>query len=206
MKTNRSSWTSSALVLAFFFCASVIGLPAASAGPAAPDDGCLSDRECRTHYDKAVSLFEAGRFESALPEFQAAYDRRQMPWLLINIGRTLHRLGRPREALDHYERFKAAESRPDADTVDRLEKYIAQAKALAETTPNPPSPQPSATASTTPSTPAASETPIYKKWWFWTAIGGGVVVVAVIAGAAAGASRPSGNGLPDGVTTVKVTF
>ena len=68
---------------------------------------------------------EAGRFESALPEFQAAYDRRQMPWLLINIGRTLHRLGRPREALDHYERFKAAESRPDAETVERLEKYIA---------------------------------------------------------------------------------
>lgn len=206
MTTNLSSWTRQVLFLSLFLCASVAGLRAVHAGPGAPDDGCLSDAVCRSRYDKAVQLFEGGRYEAALPEFQSAYERRQMPWLLINIGRTLHRLGRPREALDHYERFKAAESRPDADTVDRLEKYIAQAKALAETTPNPPSPQPSATASTTPSTPAASETPIYKKWWFWTAIGGGVVVVAVIAGAAAGASRPSGNGLPDGVTTVKVTF
>ena len=183
-----------------------MGLSTAWAGPGAPDDGCLSDRECRGHYDKAVGLFEAGRFESALPEFQAAYDRRQMPWLLINIGRTLHRLGRPREALDHYERFKAAESRPDAETVERLEKYIAQAKALADTTP----PPPSTGSNPTPGTPAApvssSETPLYKKWWFWTAIGGGVVVIAVVAGAAAAASRPSGTGLPEGVTTVKVTF
>jgi tetratricopeptide (TPR) repeat protein len=206
MKTNRSSWTSSALVLAFFLCASAIGLSSAAAGPGAPDDGCLSDRDCRTHYDKAVALFEAGRFEAALPEFQAAYDRRQMPWLLINIGRTLHRLGRPREALDHYERFKAAESRPDAETTERLEKYIAQAKALAETNPTPIGVQPAATPGTTPTAAAGSETPLYKKWWFWTAIGGGVVLVAVIAGAAAGASRPSGNGLPDGVMTVKVTF
>ncbi len=154
----------------------------------------------------ARRLADIAQFETALPEFQAAYQRRQMPWLLINIGRTLHRLGRPREALDHYERFKAAESRPDAETVERLEKYITQAKALADTTP----PPPTTGSNPTPSTPAApvssSETPLYKKWWFWTAIGGGVVVIAVVAGAAAAASRPSGNGLPDGVTTVKVTF
>ena len=203
MTTNPSSWTRQVLLLALFLCASVAGVRSAQAGPGAPDDGCLSDAVCRGRYDKAVQLFEGGRFEAALPEFQAAYDRRQMPWLLINIGRTLHRLGRPKEALDHYERYKQAESRPDAETQERLEKYIAQAKALADTTP----PPPSTGSNPTPGTPvSSSETPLYKKWWFWTAIGGGVVVIAVVAGAAAAASRPSGNGLPDGVTTVKVTF
>lgn len=128
-----------------------------------------------------------------------------MPWLLINIGRTLHRLGRPREALDHYERFKQAESRPDAETQARLEKYITQAKALAETS-SPTVGQPTPSPSPSPTTVPVSDTPIYKKWWFWTAIGGGVLAVAVITGAAVGASRPSGTGLPEGVMTVKVTF
>ena len=206
MTTNPSSWTRQVLLLALFLCASVAGVRSAQAGPGAPDDGCLSDAVCRGRYDKAVQLFEGGRFEAALPEFQAAYERRQMPWLLINIGRTLHRLGRPKEALDHYERYKQAESRPDAETQERLEKYIAQAKALADT-----SGTPTVQANTTPpaSSPAAgssSETPLYKKWWFWTAIGGGVLGVVLITGIAVGASRPSGTGLPEGVTTVKVTF
>jgi tetratricopeptide (TPR) repeat protein len=187
-----------------FLCASVAGVRSAQAGPGAPDDGCLSDPVCRGRYDKAVSLFEGGRYEAALPEFQAAYDRRQMPWLLINIGRTLHRLGRPKEALDHYERYKQAEPRPDAETQERLEKYISQAKALADT-PSMQTVQPASTSSPSSATPG-SETPLYKKWWFWAAVGGGVLGVVLITGIAVGASRPSGTGLPEGVTTVKVTF
>jgi tetratricopeptide (TPR) repeat protein len=143
-----------------------LGVVGSAAAVTPPDDGCLTDVECHAHYEQAVQFFEAGRFEAALPEFQAAYARRQMPWLLINIGRTLHRLGRPREALDHYERFRQAESRPDPETQDRLEKYIAQSKALAETpganlsqspqSPPPPTPQPTAG--------PATDVPIYKKW------------------------------------------
>lgn len=205
MTTNPSSWTRQVLLFALFLCASVADLRTAQAGPGAPDDGCLSDAVCRGRYDKAVQLFEGGRFEAALPEFQAAYERRQMSWLLINIGRTLHRLGRPKEALDHYERYKQAESRPDAETQERLEKYIAQAKALAETS-SPTAGQSTPNPSTSPTSGPVSDTPIYKKWWFWTAIGGGVLAVAVITGAAVGASRPSGTGLPEGVMTVKVTF
>ncbi len=206
MTTNLSSWTRQVLFLSLFLCASVAGLRAVHAGPGAPDDGCLSDAVCRSRYDKAVQLFEGGRYEAALPEFQSAYERRQMPWLLINIGRTLHRLGRPREALEHYERYKQAESRPDPETQERLEKYITQAKALADTSSaqtvqSSPASQPGPS-TTTPS----SETPLYKKWWFWAAVGGGVVGVALITGIAVGASRPSGNGLPEGVTTIKVTF
>lgn len=206
MTTNPSSWTRQVFLLSLFLGAVVAGVPAAHAGPGAPDDGCLSDSVCRGRYDKAVLLFEGGRYEAALPEFQAAYDRRQMPWLLINIGRTLHRLGRPKEALDHYERYKQAEPRPDAETQERLEKYISQAKALADTS-GPQTAQPSQTTNLSAApTGTGSEAPLYKKWWFWAAVGGGVVGVALITGIAVGASRPSGNGLPEGVTTIKVTF
>jgi tetratricopeptide (TPR) repeat protein len=166
----------------------VAGVPVVSAGPQAPDDGCLTDSVCRARYNQAVALFEAGRFETALPEFNAAYERRQMPWLLINIGRTLHRLGRPREALDYYERYKKAESRPDAETLERLERYITQARALSESTPAVPVVE-------APKPPVKEETPLYKKWWFWTAIGGGVALVVII-GAAAGTASRGPSGLP----------
>jgi tetratricopeptide (TPR) repeat protein len=174
----------------------------AHADPQGKDDGCLGDAECKGRYEQAVALFDAGRFDAALPEFQAAYQRRQMPWLLINIGRTLHRLGRPREALDYYARFSAAEPRPDAETKERLEKYVAQAKALAES-----SKESGAIASSPPAEkPAEGSQPIYKKWWFWTAIGGGVVaVVAIGVGAGVAASRRSAS-LPSDVQQVMFVF
>ncbi|HNN92088.1 MAG TPA: SUMF1/EgtB/PvdO family nonheme iron enzyme [Pseudomonadota bacterium] len=94
---------------------------------------CLADPVCRASYDKAVTLFEKGKFEEALAGFQEAYTRRQAHWLLINIGRTMYRLGRSQEALSYYERFKQAETRADAETTERLNKYIEQAKALLPT-------------------------------------------------------------------------
>ena len=201
----------------------LLAVPASAfAGPQAPDDGCLTDFACRTSYDQAVVLFEGGRFEAALPKFQAAYARRQMPWLLINIGRTLHRLGRPKEALEYYERYKLAESKPDAETQERLEKYIVQAKALSDSpgsSPAPPgdtvqTPPPSTTPPPANSDPPKEGTPIYKKWWFWTAIGGGalaIIIIGAAAGAAANRANTPGNTipmktLPDGVMTVTFGF
>ena len=46
------------------------------------------------------------------------------------FGRTLQRLGRPRDALGYYERFLQAEIKPDADTQKRVNEYMAQARAL----------------------------------------------------------------------------
>lgn len=212
---NAPKW---ARLLVPCFVALLLGASQAQAGPNAPDDGCLNDTVCRNHYGQGVKLFEAGRFEAALPEFQAAYERRQMPWLLINMGRTLHRLGRAREALDYYQRFKQAESKPDAETLERLEKYIAQAQALASTPPpseggvTPPNPPTSGTDPQSDPTKApanepgkeSAPTPLYKKWWLWTAVGGGVVAIVVIGVAAGVASRNSG--LPDGVTQLTFTF
>ena len=103
---------------------------AAAAAP--PDDGCLRDPECREHYDKAYSLYEKGRYEAALPEFQAAYQLRQMPWLLINIGRTLHRLGRLEEAITYYQRYQRAAPNGDPETARKVQEYITQAKVLLE--------------------------------------------------------------------------
>ena len=168
-----------ASLLALALCCAAPRL--AAAAPENPDDGCLSDPVCRAHYEQAVALFEQGRFDAALVEFQAAYMQRQMPWLLINMGRTLHRLGKPKEALEQYDLYTKAESRIDPETRQRLDKYIAQAQAQVQAggTPAPPSgTTPPPPELTTSPPPPPMEKPLYKKWWFWVALGGAAVVAA----------------------------
>jgi tetratricopeptide (TPR) repeat protein len=99
------------------------------------EDACIKDEKCKDHYSKAVKLYKDEEYDAALAEFQAAYSARAMPILLVNIGRTLQKLGRPKEALGYYERFLAAESKVDAETKKRVDDYITQVKALIGTEP-----------------------------------------------------------------------
>lgn len=138
----------------------------------AQDDGCVNDPVCRQHYDTALEHFQDGRYEAALTEFQAAYDQRQMPWLLVNIGRTLHRLGRLKEAIAHYERYERSGLGTDPETSQKAREYLAQARLLLAQAPR--------GAGAEPGSGPPESTALYKKWWFWTAIGGGVAVVAIL--------------------------
>lgn len=196
------------LSAALFLLAVITAETAHAAGaPAPPDDGCLRDNECREHYDKAYGLYEKGRYEAALPEFQAAYQLRQMPWLLINIGRTLHRLGRLEEAIAYYQRYQRAAPNGDPETARKVQEYITQAKVLLEvkqTSGSGPQTPPTSFDPTTPpqaqsdltnpppkpttEQPATEQKPFYKKWWFWAAVGGAAGVI-LITGIAVGASR-----------------
>jgi tetratricopeptide (TPR) repeat protein len=143
MMNNLASWTRQlalgvVLVAGAPQVASADGDPGANAQSPAPkkkDDGCLRDTVCRTAYQKALALYDEGRYEEALSGFQGAYARRQMPWLLLNIGRTVQRLGRPKEAIGYYERYKKADPNIDPETERRVNKYIEQAQALLENTP-----------------------------------------------------------------------
>jgi len=142
MMNNLASWTRQlalgvVLVAGAPQVASADGDPGANAQSPAPkkkDDGCLRDTVCRTAYQKALALYDEGRYEEALSGFQGAYARRQMPWLLLNIGRTVQRLGRPKEAIGYYERYKKADPNIDPETERRVNKYIEQAQALLENT------------------------------------------------------------------------
>jgi tetratricopeptide (TPR) repeat protein len=194
------------LLLLCWLALPVQAAPATAAEPA--DDGCLTEAECRDHYQRAIGLYESGRYEAALPEFQAAYQSRQMPWLLINIGRTLHRLGRLDEAITFYNRYEQAVPGSDADTLKKVREYKAQAEVLLSAKGT----KVKAPADTTPHVgvgvdkgPPGAAQPLYKKWWFWTAIGGGVVLALAIgigAGVAANGRAP----IPMGTTVYVPTF
>ena len=207
-RSSTKSCFRAALLLCVLF--TLVGRPpAVAAAPGNPDDGCLSDPVCRGHYEQAVAAFEQGRFDAALPEFQAAYAQRQMPWLLINMGRTLHRLGRPKDALEQYDLYTKAESRIDPETRQRLDKYIAQAQAQVQSggTTTPPGgttpPQPELTTSPPP---PPMEKPLYKKWWFWTAIGGGAAVLITGIAIGVAVSSSGSNALPGDVMVYRPSF
>ena len=168
----------------------LLGTGAAQAAePASGEDGqnasdpCLNDTLCRGHYDEARQAYKDKRYEEALKEYRAAYERRQAPWLLINVGRTLQRLGRLDESLDYYQRYLRADPNPKPEVKSRVEEYIGQVKAGIETAPKKePEPAPTLTAAPVqPVAPQPESKPVYKKWWFWTVIG-----VVVAGGAAAG--------------------
>ena len=124
--SSRALWTRPLVVLLLLLA------PVPMVQAQSKQDGCLKDTACRDAYYKALKLYDEGKYVEALEGFQSAYSRRQMPWLLLNIGRTLQRLGRAQEAISYYERYKKAELNIDAATLDRVNKYIEQAKALLE--------------------------------------------------------------------------
>lgn len=162
----------------------------------AASDPCLTDNLCKAHYDEARKAYKEKRYDEAYKEYKAAYERRQAPWLLINVGRSLQRLGRNKESLDYYQRYLKADPNPKPETVTKVNEYIEQVKAgiVDEPEPKPdarPQPQPQPQVTTAAQAPASSteavepeKTPVYKKWWLWTIVG--VVVAGGVAGGVVG--------------------
>lgn len=131
-KTNAAGWACLLTVAAVVVwgdgrCAFAESRRKASA------DACLSDPVCFGLYEEARRLSKSGDLQAAVVAYQAAYRRQPMPWLLINLGRTLHKLGRPQEALSHYQRYTSAEPSGPVDRQQMVRDYTAQAeKAIAE--------------------------------------------------------------------------
>jgi len=92
-------------------------------------DPCQEDPACVQRSDAGIQFYEAQKYSEALAEFKAAYATRHAPRILINIGRSLFRLGREEESIIYYRQF--IEERPDAEPEERktVETYITEAQA-----------------------------------------------------------------------------
>lgn len=156
----------------------------------------LSEKEARAdefsdHYNRGMKLVDDKSYDEAVTELQKAYEIRQLPRLLLNIGTVYRKMGKAREALSYYELYLKAEPNPPRKIRKELDEFIPATRALLEkpTNKDPQSagtPGPAATpdASAKSTTPASTEPPIYKRPWFWGVVGGavGVVLIAGIAG------------------------
>lgn len=184
-------------------------------------------QDFRTHYELAMALYNAQKYEDAVPEFQAAYEIEHKPGLLFNIAQSYRKAGRPREAIAYYDQYLSSDPRLDTDTRRKVDGYLAEARnTLAslelelkrrlaeekaaraveppptlqpEPTPPPPPPAP-------PPPPQEKSTPVYKRPWLWAVVGG-VVVAGVIVGVVVGTSTARAAPVVDsGVPRVAITF
>lgn len=211
-------WKTKPLLLSLVLVGSSIFLQARTAAADESDmdrDPCLTDSICRAHFQRGRKLSKEDNYTEALVAYEAAQLRRQVPWLLINIGRTLHKLGRPAEAASYYKRYFADEpSGPperkqralqfQAEAEEEVAKLSAIQKQNSQPAPStttgaspPPSTTPAAAAIVEPPpaplspTPTPSPTPKVettgRPTWLWTgvAVGGGVLLVGGAVGIAA---------------------
>lgn len=77
---------------------------------AQPADPAGAEEAARRHFQSATALFEAGDYELALDEFQAAYDAKPHPTVLRNVAATQERLRRYPDAVRTLERYLAEAS------------------------------------------------------------------------------------------------
>jgi len=141
-----------------------------------------AERAAKRHFDKGQKLFNLGKFEGALEEYQQAYDAKPIPDILFNIGQCHRNLNNYDAAIFSFKKFLKLS--PDAENRDQVEEYIAElegeqekdnSRRLRLVKEQPPSP------------PPEGEKPVYKKWWFWTGIalvgaGAGIGIYAATSG------------------------
>src|SRR5262245_3701451 len=89
---------------------------------------CDSDLECQRLLGQGMELYDQGRFFDAHQRLLQAYARRSDPTLLYNLGRTLHKAGRAREAITYYQRFLDAGAAGDVEQRRKAEQYLVQAQ------------------------------------------------------------------------------
>lgn len=165
------------------------------------------------HYRRGLALYQQKDYAGAVVEMSAAYDERQLPRILLNIGQAYRKLGKAREALTYYERYLKAE--PDAPPAlqAEIQTYIAQSQALLEATNRQDAQdragEPAPTGWNRDSGQLLPEyaeklrleqrnRPIYKKPWFWAVIGGSAAAVIAI-GVGIGVGVAKSRELPGGI-------
>lgn len=116
-----------------------------AAGSAARGQGKSPRCETNAAYgalaEQASQLSRSGQLEAALATYQAAYRQCADPRLLYNTARLLHRLGRPAQAVEYYERFLASKDETDPERLIQIREYLLQARREAVLFP-PPAPSP----------------------------------------------------------------
>jgi hypothetical protein len=101
---KRGHRLSSLLALVFTF---VLRVPVSRADVVPPVDGAAARREAAAHFARGVAHADAGAWNEAAAEFQAAYGAVPLFSVLYNLGQSFMAGDRPVEALDALERYLA---------------------------------------------------------------------------------------------------
>ena len=134
---------------------------------------CIYVRTCIETVKRAQRLTEENELLAALRVLQGAYDRWKSQWLLINIGRTQHRLLRPADAAATYRHYLANAPDDWPERVARARTFLQEAEREVKPW--------QAEGLRIGSSPKV--TPVYRRSWFWgTLVGVAVVSSSVTLG------------------------
>src|SRR5688572_10716761 len=159
-----------------------------------------STSEAKQMFERAEKAFRLGRFEEALADYAAAYERLPRPEFLFNMAQCHRNLGNYERAIFFLEGYlregRNVEDRLEVETlISELTQRLEQQRALE--------------AKRAPATSAATATvtipvlvtaepvdpPVYERGWFWGVLLGSA---AVVAGAVAIGVVASDDGVPKG--------
>ncbi|MDQ3034609.1 MAG: PEGA domain-containing protein [Myxococcota bacterium] len=110
-----------------FALALALALPMAAAPAAAQED----DRErARTEFQRGVDAYGRADYQTALSAFQEAYRLAPHPVVRVNIANSYEQLGRPLEALFHFEQFLTESERATPQQRREVETAIRRLRSL----------------------------------------------------------------------------
>ncbi len=130
-----------------------------------------STKSAKRHFDRGQKLFNLGKFDEALDEYQQAYEAKEIPAILFNIGQCYRNLGDYDAAVFSFKKYLKLE--PDAENREQVEEYITELETEQEK-----GNSKKFKLDKKKEEPEATASPVYKKWWFWT----GLAVVGVAGG------------------------
>lgn len=170
----------------------------------------------RDHYNRGSTLFDLGRFGEAAREFEAAYEAKNDPALLYNIGQAYRADHDYAKALVAYRAFLRKSDdqsrRPEVETrIEELQQLVNEQNAKGRSpapasAPDAPPESASVAPRQTPGlelrsgAPAKTREPMYKKWWVWTIVG--VAAAGAATGVALALTIPKDAAIPSGATVV----
>jgi tetratricopeptide (TPR) repeat protein len=184
--------------------------------------------DARAKFERGSTLYDLGKYVEAAHAYEEAYQIKNDPALLFNIGQAYRLGGDNVQALRAYRAFLRRV--PDTPNRPDVERHIANLQRIVDEQKNastsPPTgtlgpggqmqkgPEPSHIVPIPPTDAAANGAaltahqperpkPLYKRWWLWTAVGA-VAVAGVVVGVAVAATTP--NNAPRPAGTIPVTF
>jgi len=136
--------------------------------------GPKEKKEAQQHIEKATAAHQAGKYDEALTELQAAYALDAQPDLLYAIGQVYVKLDKCDDAIASYEKFLG--TNPPADAANSAKEAIETCKAKQPPPPPPPEPTPPPQP---PPPPQPDAKPFYTDKIGSALVGGGIVGVVI---------------------------
>jgi tetratricopeptide (TPR) repeat protein len=137
----------------------------------------------REHFQRGSKLYNLGHYAEAAREFEAAYEIKDDPALLFNIGQANRQAGESKKALLAYRSYlrnipEAPNRKLVETTIAELQTQIEREQKVEAPAPPPAAPEKQVVVIVQQPVPAPPpKQPLYKKWWLWTTVG--VVAVGV---------------------------